>query len=569
MAGLSRNCVVSVAAVALIVATLGVVVVRHWREQPPSPPPPVRFSFAPPLGAELGSGDETLDAAISPDEKQIVFVATSGGSVRLWKRALESAQAEAIPRTEGARLPAWKQTGQVISFFTSNRLKQVSLNTGEVRDLAETTDGTGATWLRDGSLLIGVASGPIRRLRTGSMTDETTLHEGDRAHAFPIATGSGDDFVYVAERLDGRRVLRFHSGAIDRDLTETTANGQLIDDRLLYVRDGALLALRFDPKMQTVTGRNTVLAAEVGTAHGRGFFAASPRVLVSAAPAARARQLVWTAGDRRLDAVGDPGNYWQVRLSPTDRDAAVTFVDPLLRTVDIMILPLARPGPRELLTTALAADSDPVWSPDGSRVAFRSMQDGVPNLYARRVHQRDANDEAVLKSELDETPSDWRESLLLFAAPMKAGGSDLWQFDPREREVTGIATTGFNESDGRWSPDGGWVAYVSDESGRPDIYAQPYPEGNRVRVSFDGGTRPRWSRDGDALYFVRDDQIMRADMQDSDEAPFATAVPVISAPGLRDFDVAHRSNRLLLLLPVEAHREPIVSAVIDWRGISR
>jgi dipeptidyl aminopeptidase/acylaminoacyl peptidase len=286
------------------------------------------------------------------------------------------------------------------------------------------------------------------------------------------------------------------------------------------------------------------------------------------APAARARQLVWVEGDRR-DAMGDPGNYWQVRLSPSDADAAVTFVEPLLRTVDIMILPLTRPGPRELLTTAVAADSDPVWSPDGSRVAFRSMQDGVPNLYSRRVHQREATDEPVLKSELDETPTDWHGSLLLFAAPMKGGGTDLWQFDPPEREVTGIATTGFNESDGRWSPDGEWVAYVSDESGRPDIYAQPYPEGDRVRVSFDGGSRPRWSRDGRALYFVRDQQIMRAEMQDSKEAPFAAAVPLLATPGLRDFDVAHRSDRLLLLLPVETHREPTVSAVIDWRGISR
>jgi eukaryotic-like serine/threonine-protein kinase len=185
------------------------------------------------------------------------------------------------------------------------------------------------------------------------------------------------------------------------------------------------------------------------------------------------------------------------------------------------------------------------------------------------VHMSGAKDEPVLKSELDETPSDWRGGLLLFAAPMKGGGSDLWQFDPEEREIMGIATSGFNETDGRWSPDREWVAYVSDESGRPDIYAQPYPEGDRVRVSFDGGTRPRWSRDGNALYFVRDDQIMRAELQNSETVPFATAVPVVAAPGLRDFDVAHKSNRLLVLLPVETHAAPAVSAVLDWQGITR
>jgi Tol biopolymer transport system component len=565
----SRKSRISFALLVAIVATLAVVVVRHLRERPPAPPPPVRFAFVAPSGAELGSGDEPLDAAISPDEKQIVFVATSGGIVRLWKRALDSTQAEPIPRTEGARFPAWKQTGRVISFFTSTHLRQVSLDSGDVRDLADVTGAAGAAWLQDGSLLFAIPRAPIRRLRDGTTTDVTTLHDGDRGHTFPTAAGVSGDFVYVAVRADGKRIVRLHTAAKDIDLADTTGHGQLIGDRLLYARDGALLSQRFDPKAQNVTGRSTLVAADVGTAEGHGFFAASMRVLVSAPAAARARQLTWFEDDRRVGTVDDPGDFWEVRLSPTDTDAAVTFVEPLLRTLDIMVVPLARPGPRESLTAAVSADSNPVWSPDGTRVAFRSMQDGVPNLYARRVHMPDAKDEPVLKSELDETPSDWRGALLLFAAPMKGGGTDLWQFDPEEREIMGIATSGFNESDGRWSPDREWVAYVSDESGRPDIYAQPYPEGDRVRVSFDGGTRPRWSRDGNALYFVRDDQIMRAELQDSETVPFAAAVRVVAAPGLRDFDVAHKSNRLLVLLPVETHAAPAVSAVLDWQGITR
>jgi Tol biopolymer transport system component len=559
----------AIASSVIVVGALAVVVVRHLREQAPPPPPTVRFSFAAPPGAELGSGDDPLDAAISPDEKQIVFVATSGGIVRLWKRALDSTRAEPIPHTEGARLPAWKQTGRVISFFTSTHLRQVSLESGDMRDLVDVSGAAGATWLQDGSLLFAVSRGPIRQLRAGATTDATTLRDGDRAHIFPAAAGAAGDFVYVAVRADGKRVVRLHTPSKDVDLADTAGHAQLIGDRLLYARDGALLSQRIDLETQAPTGRSTLVTADVGTADGRGFFAASTRVLVSAPAAARARQLTWFEDDRRVGTVGDPGDFWEVRLSPTDADAAVTFVEPLLRTLDIMVVPLARPGPIEQLTAAVAADSNPVWSPDGTRVAFRSMQDGVPNLYARRVHMPDAKDEPVLKSELDETPSDWRGSLLLFAAPMKGGGSDLWRFNPEEREVTGIATTGFNESDGRWSPDGEWVAYVSDESGRPDIYAQPYPDGDRVRVSFDGGTRPRWSRDGNALYFVRDDQIMRAELQDSDSAPFVAAVPVVAAPGLRDFDVAHRSNRVLVLLPVERHSEPAVSAVLDWQGITR
>jgi Tol biopolymer transport system component len=332
------------------------------------------------------------------------------------------------------------------------------------------------------------------------------------------------------------------------------------------VRQRALIAQHFDRKTNALSGRGIVLSADVGTSNGRGLFTASRRVLLTASPAARARQLVWFEGDRRIGAVGEPGDYWQVRLSPDDQYAAVTYVDPLLRTLDIMVMSTSGPGTREVLTTSLAADSDPVWSPDGTQVLFRSLQNGVPNLFARRAHVVNANDGLMLKSELDETPSDWRPSTILFSAPMKATGTDVWEFDTMSRELTGVATTGFNESDARFSPDDQWVAYVSDESSRPDIYAVPYPDGERIRVSLGGGTRPRWRRDGEAIFFTRGDRIMRSDLAGDDANPFAPATPIMDIPGLRDFDVAHRSNRLLMLLPVDAHVEPTVSAILDWKS---
>jgi len=557
-----------VGAVAATLAVVGaVVLVRHLRERPAPPPPVVRLAFAAPLGAELGAGDEPLDAAISPDQRQVVFVATAGGVARLWRRALEAAQAEAMSGTEGARLPAWKPTGQVISFFVGDRLKQVSLADGAIRDLGEVAGAAGAVWRQDGSLLFGSAGHPIRQLKGGVVADVTSLHGGDRGHAFPMTTGTADDFVYVTIREDDRRIARLHMNGQDRDLTETAGHAQLIGDRLLFVRDGVLLAQRFDPETQALVGRSSLIASEVGTAGGRGFFAASPRVLLTAPAAARARQLVWLDGDRRVATSGDSGDYWQVRLSPDDRYAAVTALDPLLRTLDVIVLAASGTAPREPLTLALAADSDPVWSPDGTRVLFRSMQDGVANVYARRAHTPDAKDEAILKSELDETPSDWFESTLLFTAPRKGLGTDVWQFDTRSRELVGIATSGFNESDARMSPDGDWVAYVSDESGRPDIYVAPFPEGERIRVSFDGGIRPRWSRDGATIFFVRGAQIMRSDMQETPTVGFSPAAPVASIPGLRDFDVAHRSDQIVALVPVNAHPDVNVAASIDWASI--
>jgi Tol biopolymer transport system component len=570
----SRGPTRKITAALTVVATLAgvgvVVMVRHLREQPPPPPPVVRLAFPAPPGTELGAADEPLDAAISPDQRQVAFVATANGVTRLWRRALESVEAEAVPHSEGARLPAWKPTGAVIAFFAGERLKQVSIADGAVRDLADAPGPAGVTWLPDGSLLFASASNPIRHLAGGRISDATALHAGDRAHVFPMAADDQGGFVYVAARDDGRRIVRLHVNGQDRDLTETTGHAQLIGDRLLYVRDGALLTQTFDAASGALTGRSTLIAADVGASGGRAFFAASPRVLLTASAAARARQLTWVDADQRDGTVGEPGDFWQVRLSPDDRYAAATLLDPLLRTLDIIVLATSGSSAREPLTSALAADSDPVWSPDGSQVLFRSMQDGVPNLYARRAHVLNVPDVPMLKSELDETPSDWQDSTIIFGAPMKGTRGDIWQYERDAREVTGLATSSFNESDARLSPDGDWMAYVSDESGRADIYAQPFPDGPRVRVSFNGGTRPRWSHDGHALYFLRQDEVMRADMQkgtSTSPTAFAPATVAATAAAVRDFDVSHKSDRLLLLLPVETHAEPMVNAVIDWTSL--
>jgi serine/threonine-protein kinase len=167
-------------------------------------------------------------------------------------------------------------------------------------------------------------------------------------------------------------------------------------------------------------------------------------------------------------------------------------------------------------------------------------------------------------SPADETPTDWRDGRIIVHAPGPKGDLDLWTVNGDTGAREAIANTGFHETDARLSPDGRWLAYVSDESGQPDVYAMPQPRGPRVRVSFAGGTRPRWSRDGRAVFFLRGAQIMRADVSGS---AFTTPRAVLDVPGVRDFDMAHRRDALIALVPAPNSTAASVSAIIDWQTL--
>jgi Tol biopolymer transport system component len=235
-------------------------------------------------------------------------------------------------------------------------------------------------------------------------------------------------------------------------------------------------------------------------------------------------------------------------------------VAPLLRTLDITVVPAAAGAASQPLTLALAADSDPVWSPDGRRVAFRSLQSGRPAIYAKRAHDKDAEDVAV--AEGDAAPTDWRGVNIVVHALESGSARDINSIDDVRHTKTTLVKSGFNDTDGRWSPDGAWLAYVSDESGQPDVYANRR-DGSRVRVSFASGTKPRWSRDGQSILFMRGSTIMRAN---NSQASFASAVPVLDVPGIRDFDVAHRRDALIAIVPVNSSSSAPVSAIVDWQS---
>jgi hypothetical protein len=494
-----------------------------------------------------------------------VLAATAEGTTTLWLRSLDSGQAVSLKGTDGAQLPAWDATGTIVSFFAGGRLRQTALDTGVVTDLAAAPLPAGAAWLPDGSVLFAPEpSGAIRRLSRGGLSDATVLRPGDRGHVFPAADETTGLFVYTAVSVNGRRQVRLVRSGEEHDLAATSGHAQLVNGHLLYLRDDVLVAQRLDKRTLTLEGRPTRLATGVGVSpEGRGLFVASSRLLLSAPLTPRPRRIAWfDMNGHRTSTVGDAGAFWQIRLSPDDRYAAVTVTAPLLRTLDIFIVPADGGGDIVPLTRALTADSDPVWAPDGERVAYRSLQTGRPTILIKAV--QDSQAEIRLEGSLDSTPSDWRGSAILAHVIDEASGSDVVALNGRDGTLQTIVRSGFNDTDGRWSPDGRWVAHVVDESGQPDIYVSRPSDGPRVRASFGGGTKPRWSRDGRAVFFMRGNVVMRAEFQDAVPPRFGSPVPVLESAGLRDFDIAHRREAIVAIVGDEPNVASTVSALIDW-----
>jgi Tol biopolymer transport system component len=530
-----------VSAAALLLATLGLAatVFLNWRAA--SDVRPLRAFIHPPEGAAFGpAGGAGGPVVVSPDGKRLAFVATSADGRRmLWVRPLESLTAQLLSGTEDASFPFWSPDSRSLGFFAQNKLKKIDVAGGPPLTLCDASGGAGArggSWSRDGMIVFTPSTNsPLFRVPTaGGAPAPVTKFDDSRkvgTHRWPYFLPDGQHFLYVARAVAAGSTGEGASEGIygasldgkeNKLLVRTVSNMAYASGYLLFVREGTLMAQPMDSKRLELLGDAFPVAEQVqfDLAYSLGAFSVSENgVLAYHAGGALQNfsKFLWIdRSGKELGALGDAAQYFDPRISPDGQRVAVDLFDSASRNLDIWMYEVAR-GLRTRFTFDAAFDRYPVWSPDGSRIAFQSNRQGQFALYVKPSSGAGA-EELLLSTAQGLVPRDWSPDgrfVLFDSAGDPKTGTDLWVLPTSgERKPISFLQTPFNESDGHFSPDGKWVAYVSNENGSEQVYVAPFPgPGGKWQISAAGGSRPTWRRDGrEIVYLSADDKLMAAEV---------------------------------------------------------
>ncbi len=581
-----------IAAAVFLASTLALAAAYFRRAQPRVET--VRFTM---LAPEKTNYSESL--ALSPDGRRLAFAVRSSGGKSLWVRALDSVEARELPGTEGAEFPFWSPDSRSIGFFAGNKLKKIDVAGGSPQTLAEASaDPRGGAWGTDGTILFtpNFTSPLLKVSAAGGMAEPVTELDGSReqtSHRWPSFLPDGRHFLYFARarRKDAEGV---YVGSLDSKERNFLLNTNLLAayvpasgtaaDHLLFIRDKTLMAQPFDVGKLQLIGEPSVVAEgvlnfpEEGGPTGYAAFSASANGHLSYLPGSVSlTQMGWfDRAGKSLGSVGSQGLFSEIWQSPDGK--RVTFGRADLQSPDIWLIDLVR-GTMSRFTFDAAADACPLWSADGSRIFFSSNRDGGKFHLYQKISSGAGNDELLLKTDYNAFADDWLSEkageLLLYESDSPKTRYDLWVLPlTGERKPYPFLQTEFNETHSQFSPDGRFVAYVSDESGRAEVYVQSFPAaGGKWQISTGGGDQPQWRRDGRELFYIAPDKTLMAVPiaagnsfePGSPVALFATSIPLGSLTADRNhFVVAADGQRFLINNLVDEGSKQPITLVLNW-----
>ena len=571
--------------VAAILAVILVVGAISWRH---SMPPKQTEYFAAPLPFSAH------DLALAPNGSTLAVVAyqEASGKNAIWIYDVGSQGGRILSDTEGATYPFWSPDGKTLAFFADGKLRKLDVTGGSVQTLCDAPSGRGGTWNKDGVIIFTPEAtlGPGRGLYRVSASGGTPTRisdpdtsRGEQSHRWPVFLPDGKHYLYLAANFTGQKgVNSIFVGALDSNekhfVMEASANvGYAAPGYLLFPREGTLLAQRFDPTRIALSGEPTSILPNVQYQPQvrRAVFAVSDNGLLIAqtgAGVALSQPLWLDRNGKKLGVVGGADVYGNVFLAPNGRSVAVDKTDMTNLNTDVWVYDLQRDSAKRL-TFDPAFDVVPIWSPDGSQLIFASNRQLDVDLYEKNSDGAQ-EEHAVVHDEFNKIPNSWSpdEKYILYAR-----GPDLWVL-----ALPGLKSRVFLKAvsilrNGQFSPDGKWVAYASNETGKWEIYVTSFPEARgKWQISMGGGEQPRWRGDGKELFFLSSgSKVMAAPVTTG--ANFDAGPPValfqatprqpVSTNDQFVYDVSRDGQRFLFLTLVKEAETVPVSVVLNWSAM--
>jgi serine/threonine protein kinase/Tol biopolymer transport system component len=580
--------------VAIAVALAAVLVPRMTSK--PSAPALARFAVTAPPGMTVVTDGASM--AVSPDGRRLAFIAAdSTGMAQLCIRNLDSLSARQISGTWGAILPFWSSDSRFIAFFAEGKLKKVPADGGLPEVICDAPSGRGGSWSKNGVIIFAPqAMGPLLKISAdgGDVVEinkpDSSRHE--TGFRFPCFLPDGRHYLFVSLPRKREGFDIYLSELDSKQSTRIMAAGgapvPAVTGCLLFVRGNRIAAQEFDRHKLRPTGQIIPLgdAPPASSFEGAPLLSASENgVLIHAATNLPNTQLVWL--DRMGRAVGTvalpPASYGNPSLSVDSRWATVSIANSPT-SYDLWLVDLQRAVTTRLTFDGLLAagggtGSAAVWAPDGSRVAYMCNQSGLYDIYQVLTNGTGKPEPLVQSDVVFKAPVTWSPDgkYLVFSQNVEKTQWDLWLLPMQgDRKPVPYLRTPYDENTAALSPDGRWMAYSSNETGRAEIYVRSFPEPReKHRISVSGGTAAQWSQDGRELLFLSSDQmaytvgsIFTVDVQTSPS--FKAGAPrLLFTPRQDLMGIAATADlkRFLAAVPVEGSASPSITVMLNWQTV--
>jgi serine/threonine-protein kinase len=570
-----------VAALALSVLATGVVV---WNLKPRTSPTQVagsvaRVAIVPavPLAVE----SEGI-LAVSPDGRRLAYVAGRGESARLYLRDLDRLDSKAIPGTNGAEAPSFSPDGRWIAFGADGKIKKVALDGGDPLVLCDVPErrGLGLHWGNDDVYFDKGPGTGIWRVPAsgGTPTAVTSVSDQENYHEFPVLLPDGDTLIFSANLTSEATSLNAQSLRTGRRkvIGVGVGVGYLPSGHLIYVNSGTAFAVSFDlGRLEAVGAPLPALQRVAQTSLGTPRMAVSPTGSMAyiGADAGLRDTLTWVDRSGVEQPTGAPGaSYLMPRLAPDGRRvAAVVGGNDATGAGDIWLYDLSR---ETLSRVTFNGGSYPTWTPDGVQLVYAATAKGVENVYLKSFEGAGLEQLFFGGVPGGNRPFSWSPDghVLVFVSLSATTGNDLMVVERGDKpQPRPFLQTRFREGAPVFSPDGQWVAYASDKSGRIEIYMRPFPgPGAEWMLSRDGGIEPMWVRRTGELIYRKGDAMMSVDVTPTPTLTVGKPRKLFegqygkSGAFYANFDVTPDGQRLLMVKRVEREGAAEINLVLNW-----